>query len=68
MDGIWSEFVVSAEDMLKGERVGDKTISKAAKVAAQQANPVEDYRATAQHRREMIEVLAHRAITQAPAN
>ena len=54
-----------AEAILKGQKLDDKLIEKAAQTAAGQSNPIDDHRASAEYRRDMVEVLAKRAIKQA---
>lgn len=53
-----------AEEMLKGEKVNDEIILKAAQVASEEAKPIDDHRASAEYRRMMVEVLVKRAIHQ----
>lgn len=53
-----------AEAILKGQRF-DEHIEKAAKAAAGEAKPIDDHRASAEYRRDMVEVLTKRAIEQA---
>jgi carbon-monoxide dehydrogenase medium subunit len=54
-----------AEAVLKGQKLDDKLIEKAAQTAASQSNPIDDHRASAEYRRDMVEVLVRRAIKQA---
>ena len=54
-----------AEAALKGQAFDDKLIEKAADVAASEAKPIDDHRASAEYRRDMVEVLVKRAIKQA---
>lgn len=54
-----------AEAILKGQAFEDKLIEKAAQVAASEAKPIDDHRASAEYRRDMVEVLVKRAIKQA---
>lgn len=54
-----------AEEMLKGQKLDDSSIAKAAKTAAGEAKPIDDHRASAEYRRDMVEVLVKRAIKQA---
>jgi carbon-monoxide dehydrogenase medium subunit len=54
-----------AEKILKGKRFSEATIDSCAKVAADEARPVSDGRASAQYRRAMIKTFTKRAITQA---
>ena len=54
-----------AEAILKGQKLDDKLIEKAALAAAGQSKPIDDHRASAEYRRDMVEVLVRRAIKQA---
>lgn len=53
-----------AEALLKGQKF-DGNIAKAAKAAAGESKPISDHRASAEYRRDMVEVLVKRAIEQA---
>lgn len=54
-----------AEGVLLGERLNDKVIAEAARVASTEAKPIDDHRASAEYRRWMVEVLVKRTIEQA---
>jgi CO/xanthine dehydrogenase FAD-binding subunit len=54
-----------AEAILKGQKFTDALIEKAAKTAAAEARPIDDHRASAEYRRDMVEVLVRRAVKQA---
>ena len=54
-----------AEAILKGQKLNDNLIEKAAKATAAEAKPIDDHRASAEYRRDMVEVLVRRAIKQA---
>jgi len=54
-----------AEAVLKGQAFDENLIEKAAQAAAGEAKPIDDHRASAEYRREMVEVLVKRAIEQA---
>jgi carbon-monoxide dehydrogenase medium subunit len=54
-----------AEERLKGERLNEKVIADAAKIAAQECEPIDDHRASALYRSMMVEVLVKRAVQQA---
>jgi len=56
---------MKAETVLKGQKFNDNLIEKAAKAAAAETSPIDDHRASAEYRRDMIEVLVKRAIKQA---
>ena len=54
-----------AEDAIKGQRFGDEIIERAAQLAAEESRTIDDVRASAEYRREMVKVLVRRAIKQA---
>jgi len=54
-----------AEAILKGQKFDDELIGKTARAAAGQSRPINDHRASAEYRRDMVEVLVKRAIKQA---
>ena len=56
--------VPSAEAYLVGKALTDETIREAARLAAQSVNPISDVRASADYRRDMVEVLVRRALIQ----
>lgn len=51
-----------AEIILKGNKVDEVLIKKAAQKASEEATPITDVRATAEYRKKMIEVLTERAL------
>jgi CO/xanthine dehydrogenase FAD-binding subunit len=51
-----------AEDIMLGQRVSPALIEQAAEAAAAQSRPIDDHRASAEYRREMVKVLTDRAI------
>ena len=53
-----------AEALMTGEKIGDELVEQVAKKAAEEAKPISDVRATANYRREIIEVLVKRAIKE----
>ena len=57
--------VKGAEGILRGQRFGEQAIEKAAQIAAEESQPIDDHRASAEYRREMVKVLTRRAINQA---
>jgi carbon-monoxide dehydrogenase medium subunit len=52
----------AAEDILRGEKIDDLLIQKAARQASQEAEPMTDFRASAEYKREMIQVFVRRGI------
>ena len=54
-----------AEAVLAGQKLDDDVIGKAALTAAAEARPIDDHRASAEYRRDMVAVLVKRAIKQA---
>jgi len=54
-----------AEGMLRGQRFSDELIERTAQIAAEESRPIDDHRASAQYRREMVQTLVSRAIKQA---
>lgn len=57
--------VRKAEDILRGQRVSDVLIEKVAEVASQEACPIDDHRASADYRRDMVAILVRRAVKEA---
>ena len=51
-----------AESVLAGAELNDEIIKKASEVAAQEANPIDDVRATAAYRKKMVAVLVRRSL------
>jgi carbon-monoxide dehydrogenase medium subunit len=57
----------TAEDRLRGEKMNDRSIARAAAEAAKEARPIDDHRGGASYRRAMVEVLVRRALEMAHA-
>ena len=55
-------YAKKAKRLLTGKRLDGKLIQEAAKVASQEAKPINDIRGSAQYRRRMIAVLVKRAL------
>ena len=53
-----------AETLLKGQRINPDIIERAGEAASDEARPIDDFRASAQYRRDMVKVLTVRALTQ----
>ena len=56
-----------AEEILKGQKVREAVIQKAAQIASEEARPISDVRSSAAYRKEMVSVLTKQAIEQALA-
>jgi CO/xanthine dehydrogenase FAD-binding subunit len=54
-----------AENMIRGQKLSDEVIERAARIAAEECHPISDHRASAEYRCDMVEVLTKRAIQQA---
>jgi carbon-monoxide dehydrogenase medium subunit len=54
-----------AEDCLKGRKLDEEAVSRAALLASEDARPISDIRAAAEYRREMVQVITRRALRQA---
>jgi len=58
---------VKAEAILKGEKIDDGLIEKAAAAASAEANPITDFRSTEEYRRLMVKMLVKDALQKAAA-
>ncbi len=56
---------LEAEGLLRGKKLADRSIQKAAEQASQEARPITDMRATSEYRRLMVAVLTKRALLEA---
>lgn len=56
-----------AEDFLAGKPVRAETLEEAARIAAQETSPIDDFRASAQYRRDLVVVLTRRVLEGAIA-
>ncbi len=54
-----------AEQALRGQAPTEQLIEEASRLAAEEARPIDDVRSTAEYRREMVQVLTRRGLTQA---
>jgi len=55
---------LKSEGILRGEKLDEGIISRAAELAAEETNPISDLRASAEYRREMVQVLTRRLLTR----
>jgi carbon-monoxide dehydrogenase medium subunit len=56
-----------AEQALRGERLTDQVVEEAGRLAAEAARPITDVRASAEYRKEMVNVLTQRTVRHALA-
>lgn len=54
-----------AEGLLKGKEITDAVIVEVGRVASEEARPITDVRATAEYRRDMVDVFTKRAVREA---
>ena len=54
----------AAEEILKGQTLSESNIAKAAAAAAAESRPIDDFRATGEYRRKMVEVLVRRGLNK----
>ena len=54
-----------AEAVGRGKKLNDEVIANIAKIAAEESKPISDHRASAEYRKDMVEVLTKRAIKEA---
>jgi carbon-monoxide dehydrogenase medium subunit len=54
-----------AETALRGQRLTEDLLAEAGRVAASEARPIEDVRASAEYRRQMVDVLTRRTLRRA---
>jgi carbon-monoxide dehydrogenase medium subunit len=59
------QLVPAAGEVLTGSILDDEAIEAAARAARQAAQPISDIRGSAEHRRELVEALAGRALRAA---
>lgn len=55
----------AAERFLTGKPVGEGALEEAGKIASQETSPIDDFRASAQYRRDLVVVLTRRALDRA---
>jgi carbon-monoxide dehydrogenase medium subunit len=56
-----------AEAALEGKEITEEAMAEAGKLAVAAAKPIDDFRASAEYRRDLIEVLTRRAVANAVA-
>ena len=56
---------VQAEEFLLGKKITDETLAEAGRLAAEDASPISDVRASREYRKLMVEVLTTRALQEA---
>ncbi len=54
-----------AEGIVRGQKLSDEVIDRAAQIASEECHPISDHRASAEYRCHMVEALTKRAIRQA---
>ena len=54
-----------AEGIVRGQKFNSALMEKAAQIAAEESHPIDDHRASAEYRREMVKLLTKRAMEQA---
>jgi CO/xanthine dehydrogenase FAD-binding subunit len=54
--------VKPAENILRGQKISPEIIERAAEKASQESQPIDDHRASAEYRRDMVKVLTRRAL------
>ena len=54
-----------AEAVLRGKKFNEALMNKTAQIASEEARPISDVRASAEYRKEMVEVFTRRAIREA---
>ncbi len=55
---------IQAEALLRGQKISPEIIERAGETASREAKPIDDHRASAEYRRDMVKVLTVRALTQ----
>lgn len=53
------------EDALRGQKIDDRTIEKAAQLAAEDSQPISDIHASEEYKKEMVKVLVRRTLKEA---
>jgi CO/xanthine dehydrogenase FAD-binding subunit len=54
-----------AETVIRGQTLHDEVVEKAAQIATEECQPINDHRASAEYRTEMVKVMVRRAIKKA---
>ena len=63
--GVTPLRALKAEKVLTGEKIGEKELDEAARLAASAAQPISDIYGTADYKREMIRVITRRVVAEA---
>ena len=58
---------IEAENLLKGNSLSDALLAEAGEAAAAACSPISDLRCSAEHRREMVDILTRRTVQEAVA-
>jgi CO/xanthine dehydrogenase FAD-binding subunit len=56
---------IKTEELIRGEKLTESLLGRAAVQASKESKPISDVRATAEYRREMVKVLTKRALAEA---
>jgi carbon-monoxide dehydrogenase medium subunit len=56
---------IQAEEALKGQKIEDRLIGKAAQIASEDSQPISDIHASEEYKREMVKVLVKRGVEEA---
>ena len=54
-----------AEEAVRGQKLSEDVIGRVAQIAAEECHPINDHRASAEYRRDMVDILTKRAIKEA---
>ena len=57
-------FVEQAQQLMAEGPIDERTLKKAAEIASGSCKPIDDIRASARYRREMVRTLTHRALQE----
>jgi carbon-monoxide dehydrogenase medium subunit len=57
-------FVEQAQQLMAERPINEQVLEKAAEIASGSCKPIDDIRASARYRREMVRTLTHRALQE----